>query len=260
MSSSRPVTGRSKILIVLPTYNEASNLGRLVGDLRRECPEADLLVVDDNSPDGTGDVADQLAATMPGIHVFHRPGKLGLGSAHIMGLDRAVYGGYDIAVTMDCDYTHKPSDVPRLLAALEGEHADVAAGSRYNHADGVSDWPMWRVAISRTAHFCTKHVLGVPHDATSAFRAYRTEALRRVPYQLIRGNGYAFVFEMIFHCVQIGLKIAEVPMQMPIRQAGQSKISRMEIVRAVVTMARLASTRAETQVKLLTSNRPSPNA
>jgi dolichol-phosphate mannosyltransferase len=247
------VSGHGKTLILLPTYNEAANIARLVGDLRQVCPDADLLIVDDNSPDGTGAVADELAGRVPQLKVVHRAGKLGLGSAHILGLDRAVEAGYDIVVTMDCDYTHKPEDVPKLLAALAAEHADVAAGSRYGHPDGVSDWPLWRQAITRTAHFCTKHLLGIPHDATSAFRAYRTSALAQVPYRQIRGDGYSFIFEMIFNCIRSGLRIAEVPMEMPIRQAGQSKICRMEVLRALLALSRLASARVNSQVRLLTS-------
>ena len=248
----------NKVLIVVPTYNEASNLARLVGIFGKSCPAADILIVDDNSPDGTGAIADRLASTATTVRVIHRPGKLGLGSAHILGLDKAVEEGYDVVVTMDCDYTHNPADVPRLLAALGDENAEVAAGSRYNHPEGVRDWPLWRQAITRTAHLLTKHVLGIPHDATSAFRAYRTGALQRVPYGQIRGDGYSFVFEMIFNCIRSGLKIAEVPMQMPIRQAGESKISRMEVLRAVMAMGRLATARVARPVRLLTSNRTHP--
>jgi dolichol-phosphate mannosyltransferase len=249
------VSGNTKTLIVLPTYNEAANIARLVGDLRQVVPDADLLIVDDNSPDGTGGVADELAAAIPQLKVVHRAGKLGLGSAHILGLDHGVEAGYDVVVTMDCDYTHKPEDVPRLLAALHEEQADVAAGSRYGHPEGVRDWPLWRQAITRTAHFCTVHLLGIPHDATSAFRAYRTSALQLVPYRQIRGDGYSFIFEMIFNCIRVGLRIAQVPMEMPIRQAGQSKISRIEVLRAVVALSRLASARVSSQVRLLSSGK-----
>jgi dolichol-phosphate mannosyltransferase len=244
------VSGTAKTLIVLPTYNEAANIARLVGDLRQVCPDADLIIVDDNSPDGTGGVADELARAVPQLTVVHRAGKQGLGSAHILGLDRAVEAGYDVVVTMDCDYTHKPEDVPRLLAALEAEQADVAAGSRYSHPEGVRDWPLWRQAITRTAHFATKHLLGIPHDATSAFRAYRTSALQLVPYRQISGDGYSFIFEMLFTCIRSGMRIASVPMEMPIRQAGESKISRIEIFRAVVALSRLASARVNSRVRL----------
>jgi glycosyltransferase involved in cell wall biosynthesis len=239
---------------VLPTYNEAGNIARLVADLRRVDPSLHLLIVDDNSPDGTGGIADDLVRATENVAVLHRPGKLGLGSAHVAGLDRAVDGGYQTVVTMDCDYTHLPADVPKLLEALESQQADVAAGSRYGHAAGVRDWPVWRQMITKTAHFCTVNLLGIPFDATSAFRAYRTSALKRVPYRTIRGDGYSFIFEMLFTCVQEGLRIAEVPMEMPIRQAGQSKISRIEIVRALVTLMRLSSARAARQLKLLTSS------
>ena len=247
-------------LIVLPCYNEAGNIARLVADLHKAAPGAHLLIIDDSSPDGTGAIADELAAAHADVKVVHRAGKQGLGSAHIHGLNHAIEGGYVNVVTMDCDYTHKPTDVVKLLAALDDQQADMAAGSRYTHPDGVRDWPLWRQVISRTAHVCTTHVLGIPFDATSAFRAYRTSALRRVPFKDIRGDGYSFVFEMIFTCMREGLRIAEVPLEMPIRQAGESKISNMEIVRALVALFRLGSARLSGEVKLRTTMRPPAEA
>lgn len=240
----------TKTCIVLPTYNEAGNIARLIGDLRRCDPSYHLLVIDDASPDGTGAIVDELIRTTPNLEIVHRAGKQGLGSAHIAGLDLAVERGFDVVVTMDCDYTHRPDDVPKLLEALERENADVAAGSRYGHPQGLEDWPVWRQAITRTAHFCTQNLLGIPFDATSAFRAYRTQSLRRVPYASIRGDGYSFIFEMMFTCMREGLRIAEVPMQMPIRQAGKSKISRVEVVRALVALGRLAGARIAAQMGL----------
>jgi dolichol-phosphate mannosyltransferase len=237
----------SDTLVILCSYNEAGNIARLVGDLTQADPTTHMVIIDDNSPDGTGDIADALAATLGTVKVIHRPSKLGLGSAHILGLTQAIEGGYKTAVTMDCDYTHSPYDVGKLLAALDQRGADIAAGSRYSHPDGIHDWPLWRKVVTRTAHLCTVGLLGIPFDATSAFRAYRTEALRRVRYGDIRGDGYSFIFEMLFACLRAGLKVVEVPLQMPIRQAGESKISRVEIARAIVTLARLTRTRLATR-------------
>lgn len=242
---------KKKTLIVLPTYNEAKNIAQLVGDLHRIDPDYHLLIIDDGSPDGTGPIADGLVRANPErVSVVHRAGKQGLGSAHILGLDRGLEGNFDVIVTMDCDYTHQPKDVPRLLRALDEQVGDLAAGSRYGDAEGLSDWPLWRQAISRTAHFCTEHLLGVPFDATSAFRAYRAGALQQVPYRSIRGDGYSFIFEMIYTCMREGLRIVSVPMKMPIRQAGESKISRIEVFRAIAALGRLSGARLSAQLRL----------
>lgn len=233
-------------LVVLPTYNEAASLARLVEELRACDPALDLLIVDDASPDGTGGIADELCTRLPRIEVVHRPGKLGLGSAHILGMQRADFGGYDAVVTMDCDYTHLPRDVGRLLAALDEQDADVVVGSRYVDLASMADWPLARRMITRTAHFCTRRLLGIPGDATSGFRAYRVQALRRVPYAQVRGDGYSFIFELLFTCLRAGLRVVEVPVRTPIRQAGESKISRLEIARAVTTLVRLWRRRSHT--------------
>lgn len=226
-------------LVVLPTYDEAGNLARLVHELREIDPALDILIVDDASPDGTGRIADALAAELPRIDVVHRAGKLGLGSAHVLGLRRADELGYRNVVTMDCDFTHLPGDVPRVVGALAERQADVAVGSRYVDPLSMQDWPLPRRLITRTAHACTRGLLGIPGDATSGFRAYRVDALRRIPYAGVRGDGYSFIFELLFVCLRAGLEVVEVPVRTPIRQAGESKISRLEIVRAVATLLRL---------------------
>jgi dolichol-phosphate mannosyltransferase len=232
------------VLVFLPTYNEANNLPPLVRDLRRLYPDAHLLVMDDNSPDGTGQIADDLARQHPDhVRVIHRPGKLGLGSAHVLGMDYAVEHAYRTLVTMDCDYTHRPEDVGALLQAVTERSLEFVIGSRYHHPEGIADWPWTRRAITRTAHLLTRSLLGIRYDATNAFRAYSVAALRRVDYHSIRSNGYSFMFEMVHCCVRAGLKIEEVPVQMPIRQAGESKISRVEVARAILALARLSVAR-----------------
>lgn len=229
--------------MVLPTYDEAGNLERLLRELRSLYPHARLMVIDDASPDGTGAVAERVAAELPGIEVVHRGGKLGLGSAHILGLDRAVELGCRYVATMDCDFTHRPLDLRLLLARIEERHADLAVGSRYVDAASMADWPLSRRVITRTAHTLTRHLLGIPGDATSGFRLYRTAALQRVPYRNVRSDGYSFIFELLFACLREGLVVVEVPVLTPIRQAGESKISRLEILRAVETLLRLAARR-----------------
>jgi dolichol-phosphate mannosyltransferase len=229
----------------LPTYNEVSNLPRLVGDLRRLYPDAHLLIVDDNSPDGTGPAADELERTHPAhVRVIHRAGKLGLGSAHVLGMDHAVEHGYRTFVTMDCDYTHRPEDVGLLVKALNERQLDLVIGSRYEHPNGIADWTLLRRAITRTAHLLTRSLLGFRYDATNAFRAYRTAALQRVDYRGIRSDGYSFMFEMVHRCVGAGFGIGEIPVQLSLRQAGESKISRAEIGKAIVALGRLSAARA----------------
>lgn len=227
-------------LVVVPTYNEADNLERLVGLLRATLPGADVLVVDDSSPDGTGQLADRLAAADPKLHVLHRPGKLGLGTAHMDAMDWGLARGYPTLVTMDCDFTHRPEDVAALLRLREETDADLAVGTRYSAVSGVADWPLWRQAITHTAHLATRVLLGVPYDATNALRVYRTEALRRVPYRSMKGEGYSFMFELLHLCHQAGLRIVELPVVMPYRQDGVSKISRREIVRSIRALGRLS--------------------
>lgn len=232
-----------RILIALPTYNEARNLRALVERLRAEVPAAHLLVVDDASPDGTGAIADELAASIPELKVRHRSGKLGLGTAHVLAMDAAVEGGYRLLVTMDCDFTHKPEDVRRLIAVTDETGADLVIGSRYAHPNGIATWSIWRRAVTRTAHLLTRVLLGIPHDATNAFRVFQVEALRRVPYAAVHGDGYSFMFEMVFACMAAGLRVVEVPVELPIRQAGESKISRAEILKAIAALFRLSGAR-----------------
>ena len=236
-------------LIVVPTFNEAGNLARLVGDLRRNVPDARVLVIDDDSPDGTGRIADELAKADDHVSVEHRARKSGLGSAHVLGMERALSTGAEVLVTMDCDYTHKPEDVPTLLARLAVGDVDLVIGSRWQHPEGISDWPLSRRLITRTAHFMTTHLLGIRFDATNAFRAYRTQALRSVPFKDVRAEGYSFMFEMVFACLAAGLRIVEVPVQLPIRQAGESKISKAEIAKAVLSLGRLSLARAAGAVR-----------
>jgi dolichol-phosphate mannosyltransferase len=233
-----------RVLLVVPTYNEALNVAALVAALHANVPGADVLIVDDGSPDGTGAIVDEIAARDPTVRCLHRAGKLGLGTAHVAGFDHAVREGYDVLVTMDCDFTHRPEDVPLLIRALAERGADVVMGSRYIHPRGIADWPAWRRAITRTAHLATKTLLGVDVDATNAFRAYRVPALAQLPYRQARGDGYSFMFEIAFLCVASGLSVIEVPVELPFRQAGESKISRAEVGKALYNLARLSVRRA----------------
>jgi dolichol-phosphate mannosyltransferase len=208
------------------------------------CPGAHLLVIDDGSPDGTGSIVDEIARTKPVVRIIHRPRKMGLGSAHVLGMDKAIEGNYRVLVTMDCDYTHRPEDVPRLVAGLDQNGGiDLVIGSRYHHPFGITSWPFWRRVVTRTAHTLTRALLDIPWDATNAFRAYRVDALRKVRFHEIKGEGFSFMFEMVYTCMVDGLRIDHVPVVLPIRRSGKSKISRKEVGRAVAALARLSADR-----------------
>lgn len=229
-------------LIVIPTYNEAQNVERLVREIR-QIDDSDILVVDDNSPDGTGEIADALARQEPGVSVMHRPGKLGLGSAHIRGMERAAQQGYATVLTMDCDFTHPPEYIPKLRRALFERGADLVVGSRYLREDGIADWALWRRAVTRTADILTSVLLGLRFDATNALRIYRVAALDLEEIRAIRADGYSFMFEVLFDCQRNGMKIEQIPVHLPLREAGKSKISRIEVLKAIRGLLRLSLVR-----------------
>jgi glycosyltransferase involved in cell wall biosynthesis len=228
-----------RTLIVLPTYNERENLTLLLPELL-DLP-VDICVVDDNSPDGTGKIADDWAAREPSIRVVHRAGKLGLGTAYITGFDCALANGYDAALTMDADFSHHPKYVPSLLDAIQ--RADLVIGSRYV-SWGEVRYPIHRRFLSRTANAIARNLLRLnARDCTAGFRVYRAEVLRAIPLNRIFSNGYSFLVEMLWHVQSRGYKICEVPIVFEDRAHGESKISSNEIFKAIYTIARLAVTR-----------------
>jgi dolichol-phosphate mannosyltransferase len=231
-----------KNLIVVPTYNEAQNLEKLVREIRR-VDGSDILVVDDRSPDGTGAIADELARALPGVSVIHRAGKLGLGSAHIRGMERAAERGYATVLTMDADFTHPPEYIPKLRQALVEMEADLVVGSRYLRKDGIADWAMWRRAVTRTADFLTSALLDLRFDATNALRIYRVATLDLDAIRAIRADGYSFMFEVLFVCRAGGMRIEQIPVHLPLRQGGKSKISRGEVLKAIRSLLRLSLVR-----------------
>lgn len=229
-----------KNLVIIPTYNEVENLELLVRTIHEYDQDSSILIIEDNSPDGTGQVADRLKSTLPRIDVIHRSGKLGLGTAHVLGLNYAREQHFDTAVTMDCDFTHKPEDIPRLRKALEESSYDIIVGSRFIHEKGVATWPWLRRLITYTAHAATVLMLGLKVDATNGFRIFR---IKRVPFAImneIKVEGYAFMFEMIFRCYYQGLSIGQLPVELPIRNAGESKISKKEIYKAMRRLCKLS--------------------
>ena len=186
----------SDTLIFVPTYNEQENVGPMAEQLLGLCLDADVVFCDDNSPDGTGALLDELARKEKRLRVLHRSGKLGIGSAHLDGIDYAYQHGYRRLVTLDCDFTHSPSDIPRLLAAAGG--ADLVAGSRFQQRDSLPGWTLMRRTLTQLGHLATKNLLGVTSDATGAFRVYRLDRIPRRLFKLVTEKGYAFFFKSMF--------------------------------------------------------------
>ena len=216
--------GLGRVVMVIPTYNEFMNLRWIVERLRTAQPGVDVMVVDDDSPDGTGRLADSLAADVPQISVLHRESKAGLGPAYAAGFDRALADGAEIVIEMDADFSHDPADLPRLVKAID-EGADIAIGSRYVAGGSTPDWPLIRRLISRGGNFYARLMLGIPvRDATAGFRAFTAEALGELPYRAAEASGYGFQVEMAWRANQRGLKIIEVPISFRDRARGTSKM------------------------------------
>ena len=219
------------VTVVVPTYNERSNLPHLAAAIRLGGYR--LLIVDDASPDGTGDVAEALAANDPEMSVLHRPEKVGLGPAYADGFDVALSRGADVVVQMDADFSHSPEDIPRLIEAIISG-ADLAIGSRYVPGGSTPDWPVGRRLLSRGGNAYARTMLGIPiRDATAGFRAFRADALRRLPYREAEASGYGFQVEMAWRADALGLTIAEVPIVFRDRESGTSKMSRDIVVEAM---------------------------
>ncbi len=221
----------SRVLVIVPTYNEALSLPGVLERLRTAVPAADVLVVDDGSPDGTGGLADGLAAQDAQIHVLHRPGKAGLGAAYIAGFRWGLGRGYDVLVEMDADGSHRPEDLPRLLAALNGvggaAGADLVLGSRWVPGGEVVNWPTSRRWISRGGTLYAKLALGIPiRDATGGFRAFRADTLRCLDIDEVVSQGYCFQIDLAWRAVQRGFTVVEVPITFVERELGASKMSR----------------------------------
>ncbi|WP_205472562.1 polyprenol monophosphomannose synthase [Nocardioides sp. SYSU D00038] len=210
--------------MVVPTYDEADNLAWIVDRMRTARPEVDVLVVDDNSPDGTGRVADELAATDPGVHVLHRAGKGGLGAAYLAGFAWALAAGYDVVGEMDADGSHQPEQLHRLLEGLLA--ADLVIGSRYVPGGSVVNWPRTRELISRGGNLYVRLLLGITvRDATAGFRVFRRSALEKIDLATVRSTGYVFQTDLVARCLRAGLTVREVPIDFVERERGDSKMS-----------------------------------
>jgi dolichol-phosphate mannosyltransferase len=219
------------VVVIIPTYNERENLDPIVARVRTSVPEADVLVVDDNSPDGTGELADKLAAGDQQVSVLHRPGKGGLGAAYIAGFGWALERGYAAMIEMDADGSHQPEDLPRLLSALGG--ADAVIGSRWIPGGTVRNWPKSREFLSRGANTYARLMLRVPiHDTTAGYRAYRAETLRAIGLDTVRSQGYCFQIDLTLRAINAGLTVTEVPITFIDRARGASKMSRAVMAEA----------------------------
>lgn len=220
------------VLVIIPTYNEAGNIEPVTARLREAVPDAHLLIADDNSPDGTGKAADELAAQDEHIHVLHRPGKQGLGAAYLAGFRWGMERGYGVLVEMDADGSHQPEELPRLLTALKG--ADLVLGSRWVPGGRVVNWPRSRRFISRGGSVYSRVLLGLPlRDVTGGFRAFRTETLHGLGIDTVSSQGYCFQVDLANRAVRAGYHVVEVPITFIERVRGNSKMSRDIMVEAL---------------------------
>ena len=223
-----------RVLVVVPTYEERENLPLTLGRIRAAVPSAHVLVADDASPDGTGEVADTWATRDDHVHVLHRPGKAGLGAAYIDGFRWGLAHGYDVLVEMDADGSHQPEQLPSLLERI-ADGADLALGSRWVAGGSVVNWPRHREVLSRGGNLYARVALGVPlRDATGGYRAFRATALEKLGMDDVQSQGYCFQVDLAWRAVQAGLRVDEVPITFVEREFGTSKMSQTIVVEALV--------------------------
>ena len=239
-AGSSPAPNDDGVWIVLPTYDEADNIEPISRAILEALPAATLLVVDDGSPDGTGDLADALAAIDDRIRVRHRPQKQGLGRAYLDGFGIALANGAGTIVQMDADFSHDPAVLPSLVAPVADETADLVIGSRYTKGGGVVDWGLGRRIVSRGGSLFARIVLGLgQNDLTGGYKAWRAETLAGVPFDGVHAGGYVFQIEMTFRADRAGARIRELPITFRDRRVGQSKMSRRIVAEALVVVVQL---------------------
>ena len=228
--SSEPAPPR--VLIALATYNERDNLARLLQEIQAVAPSADLLVIDDNSPDGTGKLADEMASADPRIHVLHRAGKLGLGTAILEGFAFAIARGFDYYVNMDADFSHHPRYLPAMLAGMK-KH-DIMIGSRYVPGGGTAGWPLSRKFTSGSVNVLVRLLMRLPSkDNSGGYRCYRVAKLKQTDLKHLLSTGYSFQEEVLYRCHKAGCRIGETPIIFEDRRAGKSKVNLREVVRSL---------------------------
>ena len=243
-----------RLLVSVATYNERDNIARLIEEIHRHAPQADILVVDDNSPDGTGRVVDELAAKDQRVKGLHRPGKLGLGTAIVAAMRYAMGNEYDLLLNMDADFSHPPRYIPALLAGMSRN--DVMIGSRYVAGGGTENWPVVRETISRGVNGLVRFFfrMGV-RDASGAYRCYRVSKLRDVRFDRLVSRGYSFQQEMLYRCQLAGCRLGESPIIFENRRAGKSKVNSKEAARSIATIVYLG-VRAILGIERQASRRP----
>jgi len=236
-----------RILVFTATYDEADNIESLIAEIFSALPDCEMLVVDDNSPDGTGEIIDRIRSGNPRLHVVHRPGKNGLGSAHKLAIEYALAHGYDALITMDADFSHDPRYLPEMVRLLET--SEFVIGSRYAPG-GSCEYPLSRLLLSRTANSLARRLLGIPvRETTTSYRGFRRGLLERLDIDAIRSDGYSYFVESIYQVSQRTQQggsqqgMAEFPIRFIDRRAGATKISKKEILKGVTTLARLAAWR-----------------
>jgi dolichol-phosphate mannosyltransferase len=237
-----------KVLVIIPTYNEAPNLRPIVLRLRAAVPEADILVADDNSPDGTGAIADELAAADDQVHVMHRKGKEGLGAAYVAGFRWGLERGYGVLVEHDADGSHQPEQLPAMLEALK--NADMVKGSRWVKGGSVVNWPWHRELLSRGGSLWSRVLLGIPvRDVTGGFSAFRADTLRGLGLDQIEAAGYGFQVDLVWRAIKQGYKVVEVPIEFIERELGDSKMDSKIVVEALLLTSRWGFAHRAKQVK-----------
>lgn len=223
-----------RVLVIIPTYNESQNIESVTTRLRDAVPDAHVLIADDNSPDGTGDIADRLAANDDHVHVMHRQGKQGLGAAYLAGFHWGLDEGYDVLVQHDADGSHQPEELPRLLEAI-ADGADMVKGSRWVPGGCVVNWPASRKFISKGGSLWTRLWLGIPvKDATGGFNAFRASTLKGLNLDEVASAGYCFQIDMVWRALKHGFKVVEVPITFVERELGDSKMSRNIVIEALI--------------------------
>jgi dolichol-phosphate mannosyltransferase len=229
-----------RILVSLATYNERDNLSPLVQEIHKELPAADVLIIDDNSPDGTGKLADELAGTDPQLRVLHRAGKLGLGTAILAGMRYAIDQSYDFLVNMDADFSHHPRYLPAILAGMN--HHDVMIGSRYVKGGGVANWPLSRRLMSWGVGTVVRLLMRIPaRDTSGAYRCYRVAKLRETALDQLQSRGYSFQQEVLYRCRKAGCRIGETPILFENRRSGSSKVNPKEATRSMALILWIGS-------------------
>lgn len=232
-----------KTLVTLATYNEIENLPQLTAAIWQAAPQVDILVIDDNSPDGTGRWCDQTTAGEPRLHCLHRAGKLGLGTATMAGMRYAIEHGYDYVLNMDADFSHHPRHVPAILAGMSvGGGVDVMIGSRYIRGGKIEGWPLKRHLMSQGVNLLARTLLWLPvRDCSGAFRCYRVALLKQLDFAAVRSRGYSFQEEILWLLAKLGCRFGETPVTFADRERGQSKINRSEAVAAIAMMFKLGA-------------------